>query len=274
MQPAALNMAEHYFRQGDLASCLEFADRVVETSPSILRGDALRAQAYYYKSVAAWNEDDFASAVAWSKKGIADAPGSPPLLNTHALSLMQLRKHGEALPLLERLMVLSPNDATVPYNLACCRVRAENDLDGALRDLGLSMDRGFADIAHLRGDRDLLRLRTRRSADLEELLAMRLRPSMKWNILAGDELIIVNESRFALRDVTVNVVFVEAFRGTTASTKREVQIAYLAAGDQLRTNAVIDSTKAAFRGLELVAAGDQGSFVASYEGPELRELGP
>lgn len=265
LQPAALYLAAHFYTRDDHASCTKFADRAIQTAPSILRRDTLRAQAYVYKAELARRLGDYKATIASADLGLEDDPANVSLLWLRGVGLAFTGKYADALPIFEKLVLLAPQSPDVHYNLACCQSVASKDAEAALNSLRAAMAYGFGDIAQAKSDADLALVREQRKVAFDNLVAVHLSFAMGWNLFDPDDLLVTNESSFPLRKLDLVIVT----RGVSAATppkewtaEHKATIEELASGSQMRIPGVVNTTREAFRELRVRAEGPQGKFEA------------
>ncbi len=86
------------------------------------------------------------------------SPGRIDALQMLGQALTACGRHGEALEVDQRVVVLAPADPTAHYNLACSRSNL-GDVDRALQSLEKAFDLGYCDYKHLLRDKDLENVR-------------------------------------------------------------------------------------------------------------------
>ena len=270
LQPAALYLALYYAQTGDYEQAVSYAARTIETSPVILRRDGLKARAYLAKAYVALMTEDPDDAAEMAELGLDEDESDPALKFVLAYSHMVRGQHEKALPLLREAIVLAPRNPTYRYNLACCHALG-GDLDKALSSFEMAIDHGFEQIGHAREDPDLELLRTEGAERFEDLVALKIRPKMNWNALVGDDLHLVNDGRFALVDVAVELEFLIRSGSSNQVVKpaREIRIERLSPGEEFVIKGAVKTTQTAFRGMRLYLSGSQGSYEGEFHGSDL-----
>ncbi len=94
------------------------------------------------------------------RHGYGRDPARASRLRREGLALIESQQVNAAVAALTEAAGLDPSDATSAYNLACAHALSGNTKP-ALKWLGRSFDRGFANYKHAAMDEDLIRLRDR-----------------------------------------------------------------------------------------------------------------
>jgi hypothetical protein len=272
LQPAALYLATNAWEKHEYASCSRYADQVIATAPRILRRDALRAYAFALKAHIALANKDYSGTVTNADLGLADAPAQPHLMCAKAYGLMGGGAHADALPLLEKAAVLSPDDGGIRYNLSCCQAVAKKDADAALASFRDSLAKGFSNVEHARADADLSLLRERFPDEFTNLTTLRLKVELVEGLLTAGHLVITNASSFPVEQLNVRFEFSATPAARTAPSRaveRTLTILHLV--PTKTENLTLDSgIHAKFDALHVLAEGPQGRFEQTYTRKELQ----
>jgi len=277
LEPAALNLADHFYTAKDAANCIRYAEVVIATAPRILRRDPLRAQEHAYKAYLALQRKDYSTAVAEADAGIQDDPSSAVLIKAKANGLGLSGDYQASLPLFEKLALLLPGDGGIHYDLACCQAVASKDAEAALKSIRTAFQCGFTNIAHALQDADLKLLRETRADEFQALTRMqvklRLRPSSDF-LSTSDVLTVTNESSFTLMDVELNLTFVAQREGKRPSAPtsfvQSIHIDRLDPGKVLTSRDVGQRLRAGLTELRLIASGSQGRCERTFSRAELQ----
>lgn len=116
-------------------------------------------------------------------------------------------------------------NANYVYNYVCLCGVSGGDLNIDLKNLGVAFAYGMTDVALVRRDPDLARLRRERSKDFEELLKVKADYRLVYGVF-NDDITMTNQSRFPLTNVVVDV---EIKKGTQ-TWRRRLTVGYLAPG--------------------------------------------
>jgi tetratricopeptide (TPR) repeat protein len=275
LQPAALHLAIHFFRAKSFPRCVEYADQVIDQAPRILRRDALRAQAYLFKAVAADAEDDYQAALKHAEEGLKDDPANPSLLYMKAKGAVRRGDYDSGLPLFEKLTLLQPRNPVVFYNLACCLAVARKDAVAAMDKFKQALDLGFTGIEQARRDSDLAIVREKYPAEFQLWTTLRLGFEVDWHTLSPHSVIIWNESKFPLVDVHISLTVLahDSAHGTNRSAKiaREVILPFLAPDAKQVFPGLMDTSPKQLVSLHIQAEGSQGRLDAIYPAKDLLE---
>tara|TARA_B100000315_G_scaffold242702_1_gene265187 strand:- start:115 stop:933 length:819 start_codon:yes stop_codon:yes gene_type:complete len=190
----------------NLSIAKQFFLSSIKNTPSILKYNPLRVDAYAFIGTILIKENKYPDAIKEFSKAINEDKNNIRSLNGKANALHIMKRYEEAKSLYEKALRIYP-DANIYYNYACVLALLGTDKSVVLDNFKKALRSGFTDIAHAKSDPELVSVHNQE--EFKNLTEMIFSYELNWNMFIADKLTIMNESNFDWTKVIIKVAYME-----------------------------------------------------------------